>query len=162
METTALTVPTDATTLKTGLAALARVLSSQGLTTPELVKAFDLIKALEANLKDLEKTAKAQLLQYVRETGTRITEAGSLRATAGGYSIEATVRNSGYDPDKVQMLLRAKGLDVASGCDATVSYKPNPDKLSALVDGGRLTALEVENTRHSIEYNLKRPVKVDD
>jgi hypothetical protein len=155
----ALTVQPQSQTLKKGLAALAEVLS-HNLAPADLVSVFNQLKVFSKNLEDLEKIAKARMLAYVQEHGARISEAGSMKATVGDYSIEATVRNSGYDPAKVQMLLRSKDLDPVAGCDTFISYKPNNDKLAGLVASGRLTADELEGTRYEKQYNLKQPVKV--
>ena len=154
------TVSTQST-LKKGLAALAEMLSGD-ITPPDLIKVFDQLKTYKDTVEDMEKLAKDRLLAYVREAGVRISEAGSLRAEVAGYSVEATVRNSGYDPKKVQVLLRSKGLGPEAGCDATVTYKPNVTKLDGLVIDGKLNATELEGCRFTPEYNLKRPTRTND
>ena len=148
------------TGLKQYMRSLAERLSTGALTAPEAAQLYGHLKMVEDGIKNMTGLAAEQLKAYVRQEGTRISDAGTLRAQLGAYEVEARVRNTGYDPSKVQLLLRRKGLAETAGCDAEIKYKPNAEKLNALVAEGRLAAADVQACHYDIEYNLQRPRQV--
>lgn len=146
--------------LRTYMRTLAERLSTGALAGPEVAKLYGQLKAVEDGVKNMAMMAADQLKKYVLEEGVAVSEAGSLRAQFGAYEVEARPRNTGYDPAKVQLLLRRKGLDVTSGCDPDIKYKPNVEKLIGLVATDRLTPDELTSCKYDIEYNLQRPKQV--
>ncbi len=158
-ETTALSPRETANIIKHGLQALAATLSGH-IEPVQAVGIFSQLKQLEDVIEEMSKLTRARLLAYVQEEGVSISENGSLKAQFGEYEIEATVRNTGFDPAKVQALLRGKGMDVTAGCDQQITYKPNADKLHALVEMKRIASTELAACRFDKQFNLKRPVRV--
>lgn len=154
-----ITLPSQQISIKTILSGLAERMSTE-LAPAEAVEVYGQIKAVQDAIDNMADMARAKLLQYVQEEGVQITETGSLKAQFGNYEVEARIARSGFDPAKVQVLLRHKGMDPESGMDATISYKPNNVKLFGLVDRGNLTRAELELCRYDKAYNLQRPKQV--
>ena len=147
--------------IKRGLQVLADVLTYD--ITPNDVSAVYLqLKNVEDVLKDIGSLARDRLLAYIKQEGEPISEGGSLKARLGEYEVCAIIRSAGYDAKKVQQMLRSKGLDATAGCDTEIKYKPNPDKLEALVDTGRLTRDELKLCKVDPDYRVERPTRVSD
>lgn len=147
--------------IRKSLQAIAEVLSHGELLPAAATNVYGQLKQIEDAVKDMTSMARDRLLAFIREEGVKVTESGSLRAQFGGFEIEAKVRNTGFDPKKVQILLRQKGMGPEAGMDATITYKPNADKLNTLVRQAYLTAVELEACRFDVEYNLQRPTRVE-
>lgn len=160
MNTETTLAPADtAQNLKRNLQTLAAVLSGP-IEPAQVVGLFSQLKQLQDVISGMHDLTRDRLLAHVKEVGTKVTENGTLQARLGDYNIEATIRNTGYDPKKVQSLLRGAQLDVTAGCDVEMKYIPNPDKLEALVEAGKLSTNDLQACRFDPQYNLKRPVRV--
>jgi len=150
----------DALRIRHGLEALANRLTYD-IAPADAASVYTQLKGIEDILTDMGKLARDRLLAYVKSEGTQVTEGGSLKASFGNFEVSAIVRSAGYDAKKVQVMLRSKGLDATAGCDTEIKYKPNPDKLEALVSTGKMTAQELKSCKADVEYRLERPVRIN-
>lgn len=135
-----------------GLRDLAQALSAN-LTTPQLAQVFDAICETESAVEHLKGNAKERLLSAVRSGGTQKTEAGSMELMSGEWTLEARVRDTGFDDRAVERMLRSKGFDPSTGMDATVTYKTNEVKLASC----GLTEEEIQSCRKQRTFVLQRP-----
>lgn len=145
--------------LNAGLKAVAEFISGS-LSNVELAATFDALKDAEKVVEDLQTNLKARLVEQVKQLGKQSTERGSLRLEADGWEIEARVSRTGYDPRKVEALLRAKNLDVPSYMTTKITFAVDEARLQAAALTNKLTQDELDTCRYESGYTLQRPKRV--
>lgn len=145
--------------LTAGLKALADHLS-QDLTTFQLVNAYEVVKDMGDVVSDLSSNARDRMLKRIEQEGVVVTEKGTMRLEVDGKFIEARPMKTGFDPKKIEGLLRAKGAEVTSAMDAKVTYVINERKLQQTVAGGLITPDELETCRFTPSYAVQRPKRM--
>ena len=139
-----------------GITDLARAFGGD-LVPERAVRAFSQLKQIEDAVDKVAKVARTQVLELVRKSGQVFTDAGSIRAQFGEFVVEARPTRTGYDPKRVEALLRAKELDLQRYMDAEVVYKLNTGKLADAVAKKKISADELETCRYEPSYALQKP-----
>jgi hypothetical protein len=129
-------------------------------TPEELAQLHSQVKGWGTVLEDISKVTRSHLLSYIKAKGVIATEAGSLNARAGDWTLEAKVRKSGYDDKKVESFLRAKNIPLEKGMNAEVKYKSSEDKLELLAKSKTISSDELALLKADLEYNVSvKPAK---
>lgn len=115
-----------------------------------------------ARLDHVTELAKAALKKAALAEGSSTTGA-SKSLQVGGMIITVKPQNNDetLEPGKLLAKLMAYKIDPSQGMDATVSWKPNPDKIKKLVDKGLLSAQDLADCRAERKWALQKPKKVD-
>jgi uncharacterized protein (UPF0335 family) len=150
--------PTDA--VRAALATVADAFSGGEIVPEKLAQGWVIIKQIEDAVENTVKVAKKQVETFVLKHGTRVTDAGTMRTEVGGIQLEVRPTRTGFDPKKVEALMRAKELDLNRYMDAEVVYKLNAGKLADAVSKGKLTAAELETCRYEPSYAVQKPKPV--
>lgn len=105
---------------------------------------------------------KAALKEAVLQHGTETSDRGSRELVAGGYRVplRAASAAGALDPAKVEGKLRAKGLDIGDGMNATVTWKPDHAKLVRLMLAGKWTEQDSKDCEVPRKWALYPPEKV--
>lgn len=128
--------------------------------TATVIQVQQAIKSWNKRIEDTEKVSKAILIQALRDSGTKVTDKGSLSLTVGEFRVEARPTRTGLDPKKVEALLRAKDLSLDELMDKEVKYILNETRLATAVEQELLTQEELETCRYELSYALQPIQKV--
>jgi hypothetical protein len=146
--------------IRAELTAIADAFGGGEIIPEKLAQGWVLVKQIEDQVERVVKTAKQQVETYIRTAGTKVTDAGTLRAVVGNIQLEARPTRTGRDPKKVEALIRAKNMDPAKWMDEERSYKVNDGKLADAVKAGKLTHAELEACRYELTYAIQKPKPV--
>lgn len=113
------------------------------------------VKRFAGVIESAEAALKARVVLWVQSKGTTITEKGTKRIEAEGWKLDIQPNRTGFDPKKVEALLRNKGFDPIAGMDSKISYSVNDGKLKDLLamDEG-ITEDELEGTRYDLTFKV--------
>lgn len=105
----------------------------------KLAEAHRILDALDDKLKRMSGMVKTELKLHIQAHGTPVGDKGSKELEVAGYKypLRSMVAAGTLDDRKVEAKLRAKGISVESGMNATVSYRANREKLRLLSGEGR-------------------------
>lgn len=138
----------------------ARELSRPDIPPDILVKTTIYLQTLAEAVEATQGIAKRRTLEYLRQSGV-VTETGTMHARVEvgdrDVHIEARIHRHGYDPRKVEQLLRAWDIDPIVWMEPTVSYQVDDEKLLKLVATGTLKSDDVEACRYDRTYALQKP-----
>lgn len=113
--------------------ALTRLASQLGkVPDAELAEVLTTVKSYTGVLEAAEENLKRRALPLVQRDGTVVTEKGTRRLTTGGFVLEAQPNRTGYDPKKLESLLRMNGYEPEVAMDQKVTYVVNEGKLKDL------------------------------
>jgi hypothetical protein len=135
--------------------ALTRLANQLGKATEEeLPELYATIASYEGVLEAAKDNIKRRALPIVLNKGETVTEKGTKRLQVGGFVVEAQPNRTGYDPKKLESLLRMNGHEPTVAMDQKVTYTVNEGKLTDFVRGAALTADQVEATRYDVTYKF--------
>lgn len=120
---------------------------------PVAVKFIDTMKKLSEHTRDM---LKARVIELVTKNGKKVTEAGTMRMPMAGLVMEIQPTGNGYDPKKVEALIRAKGLDVEHYMDKEIKYSINEGKMKS---AKKITHDEWETCRKEQGWKMMSPEK---
>lgn len=129
--------------------ALAQVRPEQYGEVLTTIKSFEGV--LEAAQVNLDNKIKA----LVQANGKVETEKGTKRLEVGGYTLGIVPTRTGYDPKRVEALLRAKGHQPDVGMDPVITYRVNETRLKGGVALGQLTEDELETCRYDLKFKVE-------
>jgi hypothetical protein len=147
---------------ETGIVGLAAYITSIAKVPEKLADAYTIVKKYHDALDKTKKTVSDHLKKLVETEGQAVPETTMKRALFGGYQLEIRATNTKLDGDKVEAMLRAKGLPPEKWMVQEVSYSVDEEKLKELVAKKKLTPDEVESCRHELKYALQPVKKVSD
>lgn len=141
----------------------------EALQTRDPEKLTSIYQALDQaifKLNGCRELLKAALKQYVVEHGEEVTDRGTKAIEAAGYRVPVRAMNKvdALDNAKVEGKLRAKGLDLGDGMDATVTWRANRVKLERLMklEGPkRWTEQDLKDCTEPRKWALYPPEKVN-
>lgn len=145
--------------LQAGLKAFADHISTP-LTPLDLIAAYGTVKDTEDVVKTLTENLRKRTLEQLQTNGEQVTEKGTMRLEVDDMTIEARPQKTGYDPKKIEGLLRAKQASVSEYMAQVITYAIDETKLHAAVTDGVLTQDELNTCKHEVNYALQRPKKV--
>lgn len=167
-KTTALSKATPKLSLATAADVVRKQLSviadevSKELTPPKMVEVYNTLADMMALGNNITELVKGQLKRLVAANGEIATEAGTRRLRVGNWNLEVRPHNSGYDPKKVEALLRAKRVSLDTYMDPEVKYKVSMPKLMIAVEAGVLTNDELVTCRYNESWTFQQPRRADD
>lgn len=138
----------------------ARELSNPAITPEALVRVDLYLRQLGEAVQMTQEVAKRRTLDFLRNHGV-VTETGTMHARVemGEQSVhvEARIHRSGYDPKKVEQLLRAWDIDPNVWMAPTITYRVDETKLNQLIQSGTLKEADVEGCRYEKTYAVQKP-----
>ena len=127
----------------------------------ELTETFIHLKAWEEALEDIGSVARGMLLKILETGGTVTTDKGSMSMQIGEYRIQARPWRTGFDPKKVEALIRAKGKIPGDFLDQEIKYVVSLVRLENAVTMKELTRDELETCKYPLSWALQAPKKVN-
>lgn len=119
-----------------------------------------LVRGWTKVLEDAESALKQRLIALLKEGGQPTEGTTAYTLEQDGVRISMHRTRTGFDPKRVEAILRAKGRQPSDYMDATITYKVNEEKLMLAVGQGYLTVEELEATcRYPESWTLKTPEK---
>lgn len=123
---------------------------------PEIYnECLDLIGVLE----EIKEALRKRLIAAAVNLGQVTSEKGSRRTVSGSYTIEIRPWRTGFDPKKVEAMLRTRDLDPLEHMDAKVQFSVNEGKLAQLPLVTTVSQEQVESCRFDTAWALQRPTK---
>lgn len=144
----------------TALTEMATLLSSNPKPGPLATAYFVIDKQWKKIIEAQREEARALLLNLVQDHGEAVEGSKCDTGVNIDYDgetfrvIRRAPRSNLPDAARFNQLLQSKGLALEAGCDQEISYKPNADKIAALVASKKLTAEEVDNCRKDLPVAL--------
>ena len=129
------------------------------ITEEQLPEAVTFIKATAGLAEEAGKYVKPMVVKLLKEKGKVATDAGTRRMTVSGYVLEIQPDRQGYVAQKVEALIRAKGLDPAKYMDTKVTYLINEGKMADAVKDGKMTQDEWNTCKNEESWKLMSPKK---
>lgn len=124
----------------------------------ELAEVLTTVKSYTGVLEAAEENLKRRALPLVLKEGKVVTEKGTRRLAGDTFTLEAQPNRTGYDPKKLEALLRMNGFEPTVAMDSKVSYTVNEGKLRDFLAGeGAAAGLhpdQVEATRYDASFKL--------
>lgn len=122
----------------------------------ELAEVYTTIASYEGVLEAAKENIKRRALPLVLAGGAVVTEKGTRRLDSGAFVLEAQPTRTGYDPKKLESLLRMNGMEPTVAMDPKVSYVVNEGKLKDLMNDGKdlPTDDQVEACRYEPSFKL--------
>lgn len=145
--------------IDTGLSELATYLSLP-LKPTALARVYEYISTTEKHLQSLKQAARDRTLALLIEQGERSTDAGTLRLEVDGWLLEARPTRTGYDPKKVEQLLRLRQLDPMTFMESKLSYVMGERTLAKMASVG-FTEAEMDTCKYEESYAVQTPKKVE-
>lgn len=142
---------------KIGLKVVANSLSGAlAADAPNEVKvsARQWLKEATKVFEDLEDALNEQLKTRVLADGTEASENGSKEIQLDDCTVQAVIKNAGYDTAKTYSMLLSKGLDPNVYMNKEIKYKPDNKKLAILASGGRIGSEDLEDCKAVKDYRL--------
>lgn len=145
-------------TLSGVLHALSDVLSQEVVPPTTLAQVLFIARETAAALeKGIEKAAKTRLITLLKESGSQTTEKGQRELVVDGWKLQMRPYRTGYDPKKLEALIRARGKDPANYMSTKLTYEVSEDGCNKLVDKKLLTPDELETCRHDESWTVLTP-----
>lgn len=138
--------------LQAALQSFASALSS--LTNEQVPAALEIARDLGKLAEETEAALKTRALLYLNMHGHQVTDKGSVQAEVGGFRLTAIPTRTGYDPKKLEAVLRRRGLTPEAGMNVTVTYKVDEAKVAGLFAAGKLTEHDLEASKYDKSYRL--------
>ena len=154
-----LTLATAAATVKSALVNIADRLGND-LTTAQTTDIYSTLSQLSDVVTQLSNIAKEKLKLTILLEGERVTEAGTRRLQKDGWQLEVRPYRTGFDPKKIERLLRAKAAALITYMDSEVTYKVNSDKLLQAVTDGVFTKDELDTCKYDESWTMQPPRRV--
>lgn len=146
--------------LKAAVIAISEVLAESTSELPVLAQAAVQLYELADLVDELKGAAKQRITERLQSEGKKVTEKGTLRLSDdSGWTFEARPTNTGFDPKRVESLVRAKGLDPRQYMQTVLTFKIDTDGMSRLQKDGHATEDELETCRYPLSYTVMRPVR---
>lgn len=143
------------------LAKYAMVLSQETLAPAVLAQTFQALRDIEKVLEDkssgLTTIAKKRVIAYLKSSGRVTTEKGSMEAAVGGLTLSMHPSRTGFDPKKVEGLLRAKGKEPSGFMVAKVSYAMPEDDAVSMEKLRKVLGDELESCRYEESWTVNTP-----
>jgi hypothetical protein len=137
----------------TVLTKLAVVVST--LVPSQLSKAHNMFKTGIDALEAMHSMVKQNITKLVVEEGELITEKGSKAAVVDGIKFTIQPNRTGYDPKKIEALIRMRGCAPEVWMDTNITFSVNEGKLDALLKlGDKVTKDELELCRYNLTYKV--------
>lgn len=134
-------------------------MSGRALAPAEQGHVLMLVRDTKKALEDTEKLIKAQMVALLKEKGEQVTDKGSRALEVDGLRLKMKPYRTGYDPKKLEALLRARSMNVESFMRPTISYAVDDAKIPALAE--QLGADTLESTKYDESWVLEAPEAVD-
>lgn len=103
---------------------------------------------------ELKEKLRIRMLDFAQQNTTPSPK-GSYTAAMGEQMVRLIPTRTGYDPKKVEMLLRMLGLDPNTHMLPTLTYKVDKEKLEQLVANGTLAQDALDETRYEPAYRVQ-------
>lgn len=143
-----------APTVTMALAAFAQSIVKAGLD--DLTFALDQLKQWTKAQKDLKEVIDTRLEPMILKAGEVVTDKGTVELTTGdGQVLRAQPTRTGYDPKKLEQVLRLNKVSPETCMDATVSYKINQSKLQVFLQAGILTEEQLKPALYEAHYSIR-------
>ena len=135
---------------------------STALTVPQLGVAFRKLNEWTEDVKALREGARLQIIELLKKEGMQ--DADSTRRTlrAGELILAMRAHRTGYDPKKVEQLIRSKGYKPDLYMDAKVTFTVNEGKMDSAIKAGNFTPDELEACHYGESWTVENPSKVGD
>lgn len=124
------------------------------LAERELVEVLATVQSFKGVVTATEAVLKLRVGKLVAARGTVVTDKGTKRFVENGWSAETQPTRTGFDPKKVESLLRMRGVRPETAMDSVVTFKVNEGKLADAVKAGVLTEDELEMLRYDIAFRV--------
>ncbi len=120
------------------------------------------VKNFTEGLKDLGHHIDQKLEPLILEKGAKVTDKGTYEwATPTGQTIRAQPNRTGYDPKKLEALLRAAKVEPSSIMDAKITYTVNDQKLADFMLKNNWTDEDVKDALYETTYSIRLGGKSD-
>ncbi|UOF79708.1 hypothetical protein [Caudoviricetes sp.] len=146
-------IPAVKKQLMQALASVADQLSN--LPADQVPAAVQLMAGGKALFEEAYTRFRDRAISQLKESGTPIGEKGSLTQQLGRWTMTAIRTRSGFDPKKVEALLRRKGLDPAAWMRTTLSYAVDEDKLNNLRHRPDVTPADLEGCKYDESFRIE-------
>lgn len=122
----------------------------------DMPQAHDALKLIDKWAETTKRRVKENILLYISANGVQKTEKGTLEAVLGDYIVRAIPTSTSPDTDKLEKLLRAKGVENPQAYfEKRVTYKATRQGLDILVAQGILTEEEAKAVCEPSESRLE-------
>lgn len=139
--------------VRTALARFAHALST--LPAEQVPQAHDLASAIEDAMEEIKETLKRRLLLELNVRGEQVTEKGTTRMEAGGYTVRAVPTRTGFDPKKVEAAIRQKKKDPVDYMTPVTTFKVSDYGMAALLAEEVFTKVDCEACRYDKSFRLE-------
>lgn len=125
------------------------------LADEEVPEAYEMADAFARALEHAKVGLRDRALMYLNVHGKKVTDKGTVETAVGEYLVRAIPTRTGYDPKKVEGMLRRRGLDPVAGMDPTITYRVNGPKLEELRAGGHITDGDLQSCKYSEGFRVE-------
>lgn len=146
-------VPTVKKQLMATLVSIADQLAN--LPAEQVPAAVQLMANGKALFEEAYSRFRDRAITQLKENGSPVGEKGSLTQQLGTWTMTAIRTRSGFDPKKVEALLRRKGLDPAAWMRTTLTYAVDDEKLANLKARPDVTAADMEGCKYDESYRIE-------
>jgi hypothetical protein len=153
VETKALS--TTETYMKAALMAIATAVSNSALAPKPAGQLLKMVRQYQKNFEAFEEALRARLINILKD-------APDHTVVEDGVTLKMYNGRTGYDPKKVEALLRAKKKDPAHYMDPTITYKVNEPLLRRAIGNEVLTEEELETCRYAPSWRVESPTWHED
>lgn len=139
-----------------GLGMLAKAVSGE-LTQRQVGVTLQQLKTWADDIEALRRVLKQRTELVLLDRGTPVEGTTKLALDEDGVTLSMHLSRTGYDPKKVEKLLRNKNVDIAMNMIPSISYKVDERKLHELVGKKTLTQGELEACRYDKTWVIDAP-----
>jgi hypothetical protein len=143
------------------LTMMADVLSLPDCPPEALVQVLAAARQLEKGVKQgIEPHAKAALVGMLKDRGQQVGEGNARALQLGGWEVKMRPYRTGFDPKKLEALLRAMGKNPESFMRTDLTYSIDEGGIKRLIDHKVLTPDELETCRYAESWTLETPERI--
>lgn len=147
--------------IQAGIGAAAEKLGDPTLDPASLNHLTLQLYRLSELVTDLQNTAKARVKDLVLKLGKTVTEGGSKRLDVEGWTMEVRPQRTGIDGRKLEKLLRAKGLPVATYMEPVMTFKYDEERAGHAIINGHLTEAELATCKYDEAWAVQQPRRTE-
>lgn len=125
------------------------------ISTEEAPVAYEVALDLVKLADEVKEKLRERLIDHTQINGQQVGDKGTLEAVMGDKVVRCIPTRTGLDPKQIEGLMRSKGLDPNTNMRSTVTYAVDYEKISDLINMGKLTNSEVEKCRYDKAHRIQ-------